>query len=85
MGEFLAAKLPKIKLVEPESTYLVWLDFSEYGLSQEELDRRITEGARLWLSSGTIFGAEGKGFQRMNIACPRATLMDAMERLHKEF
>ena len=41
MREFLAAKLPKIKLLQPESTYLVWLDFSEYGLSQEELDRRI--------------------------------------------
>ena len=85
MREFLAAGLPKIKLAEPESTYLVWLDFSEYGYSQEELDRRITEGAKLWLSSGTIFGTEGKGFQRMNIACPRAILTDALDRLGKEF
>jgi len=85
MREFLAVKLPKIKFVEPESTYLVWLDFSAYGLSQAELDRRVTEGAKLWLSSGTIFGPEGEGFQRVNIACPRATLMDALERLFSEF
>ncbi|MCL2006019.1 MAG: pyridoxal phosphate-dependent aminotransferase [Planctomycetaceae bacterium] len=83
--EFLTARLPKIKLVEPESTYLLWLDFSEYGLTQEDLDSRITEGAKLWLSSGTIFGADGKGFQRMNIACPKATLTDALGRLFGEF
>lgn len=83
--EFLAKRLPKIKLVAPETAYLLWLDFSEYGLTQSELDRRITEGARLWLNSGTMFGAEGKGFQRINIACPRATLVDALERIEKEF
>ncbi|MCL2111038.1 MAG: pyridoxal phosphate-dependent aminotransferase [Clostridiales bacterium] len=83
--EFLAKRLPKIKLVEPESTYLLWLDFSDYELSQSELDRRLTEGAKLWLSSGTIFGAEGEGFQRVNIACPKATLVEALGRLEKEF
>ena len=85
MREFLVARLPKIRLIEPESTYLAWLDFSEYGLNQETLDLRITEGAKLWLSSGTIFGADGSGFQRVNIACPKATLMDALGRLEKEF
>ncbi|MCL2161883.1 MAG: pyridoxal phosphate-dependent aminotransferase [Betaproteobacteria bacterium] len=83
--EFLATRIPKIRLVEPEGTYLLWLDFSQYGLTQDELDRRITEGAKLWLSSGTIFGADGKGFQRINIACPKATLVDALGRLEKEF
>lgn len=83
--EFLTAKIPNIKCVKPESTYLLWLDFSAYGLTQEELDRRITEGAKLWLSNGTIFGADGKGFQRMNIACPRATLTAALDRLFDEF
>ena len=83
--EFLTVRLPKIRLVEPESTYLLWLDFSEYGLAQAELDRRVTEGAKLWLNSGTMFGADGKGFQRINIACPKATLIDALEKLGKEF
>jgi len=82
---FLAARLPKIRLVEPEGTYLLWLDFSAYGLTQNELDRRITEDARLWLSSGTAFGQDGEGFQRVNIACPRATLAEALRRLENAF
>ena len=83
--EFLTARLPKIKLVEPQATYLLWLDFSEYGLTQTELDRRVAEGAKLWFNGGTMFGVEGEGFQRVNIACPKATLTCALERLEKEF
>ncbi|MDR2710858.1 MAG: pyridoxal phosphate-dependent aminotransferase [Burkholderiales bacterium] len=83
--EFLTARLPKIKLIEPEGTYLLWLDFSAYGLTQNELDQRLTESAKLWLSTGTTFGQEGEGFQRMNIACTRATLTEALRRLEKEF
>ncbi|MCL2034537.1 MAG: hypothetical protein FWG94_07375 [Oscillospiraceae bacterium] len=71
-------------MVEPHSTY-VWLDFSEYGLTQNELDKRVAEGAKLWLDGGTMFGKEGVGFQRINIACPRAVLADALDRLEKEF
>ena len=83
--EFIAAHIPKIKFVKPEATYLIWLDFSNYELTQDELDRRITEGAKLWLNNGTTFGADGKGFQRINIACPRTILLDALGRLEKEF
>ena len=83
--DYFAANLPKVNLVEPESTYLLWLDFSKYNLSQGELDRRVTYGAKLWLSSGTIFGEDGKGFERINIACPRSVLIRALERLGKEF
>ena len=83
--EFLSAQLPKIKVIEPEGTYLIWLDFSEYGLTQTELDRRITEGAKLWLNTGTMFGDDGKGFQRINVACPKTILIEALERLEKEF
>lgn len=82
--EFLATRLPKIKLVEPQAMYLLWLDFSQYELPQAELDRRI-ENAKLWLNSGTMFGAEGKGFQRINIACPKSVLIYALEKLEKEF
>jgi cystathionine beta-lyase len=83
--EFLSAKLPKIKLIEPEGTYLLWLDFSAYGLTPKANDQRIISGARLWLDGGTIFGAEGAGFQRVNIACPRAALAEALDRLYQEF
>jgi cystathionine beta-lyase len=83
--EFLSKRLPRVKLSRPEGTYLLWLDFSAYALSQEALDRRIINGAGLWLDSGTMFGAEGEGFQRMNLACAKAVLKDALERLEGEF
>jgi len=83
MRDFLRARLPELKLVEPEGTYLVWVDFRALGMSAEELERFIKHEARLWLDGGTMFGAAGAGFQRFNIACPRAVLQEAMERLEK--
>ncbi|MDR1210375.1 MAG: pyridoxal phosphate-dependent aminotransferase [Clostridiales bacterium] len=77
---FIAECLPKVTLIEPEGTYLLWLDFSAYGLTQAELDRRVT-AAGLWLDSGTMFGAEGEGFQRVNAACPRSVLLEGLRRL----
>jgi cystathionine beta-lyase len=82
---YLARNLPKIRLVEPQGTYLLWLDFSGYGLTQTELDGKIIEDAGLWLDSGTMFGAEGDGFQRVNIACPRPLLEQALSALGKAF
>lgn len=83
--EYLAKNLPKVKMIKQEGTYLVWLDFRKYGLSDEELDKRIVEQAGLWLDSGAMFGKSGEGFQRINIACPRATLEQALDRLRKVF
>ncbi|HHX62727.1 MAG TPA: pyridoxal phosphate-dependent aminotransferase [Epulopiscium sp.] len=80
---FLLEKLPEIKLVEPEGTYLVWLDFSGLGLSEKELDDLITHKAKLWLNSGAIFGKDGAGFQRVNIACPKAIIERALLQLEK--
>jgi cystathionine beta-lyase len=85
VGEFLAARLPKVKLVDPQAMYLLWLDFSAFGLPPAELDRRVIRGAGLWLNGGTMFGPGGEGFQRINIACPRAVVIRALERLEKEF
>ena len=53
------------------------------GFSEEELERFITEDAGLWLDAGSIFGPEGEGFQRINIACPRSVLTDALNRLFR--
>jgi len=80
---FLKEKLPQIKLVEPEGTYLIWLDFRGLGLSNEDLEDFIVNKARLWLNAGEMFGREGAGFQRMNIACPRAILEQAFQRLEE--
>jgi len=79
--EFLLKNLPQVKLVEPEGTYLLWLDFRELGLKGARLERLIVEQAGLWLDSGAIFGHAGEGFQRINIACPRAVLAEALERI----
>lgn len=78
---FLAENLPQIKLVEPEGTYFAWLDCSGLNLSKEELDNIIIHKAKLWLDSGAIFGDCAAQFQRVVLACPRATVKDAMERL----
>lgn len=82
---FLQEHLPKVHLIEPEGTYLIWLDFTEYGLSAEELQHKMLYEAKLWLDEGTMFGEEGAGFMRVNIACPRATLERAMEQLKEAF
>lgn len=83
--EYIEKNLPKVKLVETEATYLIWLDFRDYNLSQSELDCKIVEKAKLWLNSGTIFGTEGDGFQRLNIATNRDNILYALERLKESF
>lgn len=79
--EYLEKHLPKAEMTVPEGTYLVWIDFGRLGLDVRELDRIILHEAKLWLDSGRIFGKAGEGFQRINIACPRATLEEALKKL----
>ena len=83
LRDYLKEELPQVKLIEPEGTYLVWLDFRGLGLSGKELEDLIIHKAGLWLDSGAIFGEAGQGFQRINIATSRATLTEALERLKK--
>ncbi len=81
--KYVKERLPGVRMVEHEGTYLVWLDFRGTGLSAEELDERIVYQAKLWLDSGKIFGESGRGFQRINVACPRSVLSEALERIRK--
>lgn len=81
LKEYVKEHLSAVTVVEQEATYLVWLDFRELGLDADELDRRIIHQAKLWLDSGKIFGPSGKGFQRINVACPRSVLEDALKKL----
>lgn len=85
LRDFLRKELPFIRLVEPEGTYLVWLDFRALGLPDKELNELIVHKAGLWLNSGPMFGAGGEGYQRINIGCPAAILQEALERLKKAF
>jgi len=82
---FLAKELPKVTLIEPEGTYLLWLDFRAYGLTAKELDDIIVHDAGLWLDSGHIFGKDGEGFERLNIACPWSTLETGLQKLAAAF
>ena len=81
----LAEKMPKVHLVEPQGTYLIWLDFRAYNLSDEKLDDIIIHQANLWLDSGHIFGPDGSGFQRINTACPWAVLEKGLNSLAEAF
>jgi cystathionine beta-lyase len=74
-------RIPRIKVIKPEGTYLVWLDCRELGLEPLKLRAFMREKARVGLEDGHIFGTNGTGFQRMNIACPRATLEEALKRI----
>lgn len=83
--EFVDTKLSKVIMTIPEGTYLVWLDFRGYQLTNDELENRIQKQAKLWLDEGTIFGVEGTGFERINVAAPRTIIEDAMNRIAKVF
>lgn len=78
---FLKENLPQIHLIEPQGTYLLWVDFRELGLTVEELNDFLVDKAHLWLNDGSMFGECGSGFQRINIACQRETLKKAFEQL----
>ena len=82
---FLREQLPQIKLVEPEGTYLVWLNLLGLELNDNEIDDLIVNKANLWLDAGTLFGKGGEGFQRINIACPRSVLAQALIQLKQAF
>ena len=75
----------QIKVLVPEGTYLLWLDFSETGLSDSEINDRILNKAKVWLDSGSMFGKEGEKFQRINCATPRIILEDALKRICSQF
>ncbi|NLL76355.1 MAG: pyridoxal phosphate-dependent aminotransferase [Clostridiales bacterium] len=79
--KYLRERIPQIKMTEPEGTYLIWLDFRELGLTEKERENLIINKAGLWLDEGTIFGESGAGFERINIACPREILRQALEKL----
>ncbi len=81
LNTYLSQHIPQIRMIQPEGTYLLWLDCSQLGLSAVELDQFMLSKAGLWLSAGTSFGQGGKGFQRMNIGCPRSMVQKAAQQL----
>lgn len=83
MTAFIKEKIPQVEVIQPEGTYLVWMDFRKMGMTGVELEDFLDNEAGIWLDNGTMFGPEGEGFARINIACPRATLSEALDRLYR--
>lgn len=84
LEQFFKYHLPQVKVMRPDATYLIWLDFSAYGLSDESLNQQLID-AGVGLNRGVQFGKQGKGFMRINIGCPRSVLEEALIRIQKAF
>lgn len=72
-----------VKMVNPEATYLAWLDFREMNLSQHDLVKLLVEQGGVGLNSGTEFGPGGEGFMRLNFGCPASMLEEALAGIKK--
>ena len=83
MKEFISERLPMLKVMPLQGTYLAWVDFSALGMNEKEMDDFICDKAKLWLDAGFIFGKGGESFQRFVLACPKSTLEEALLRLEK--
>ncbi len=80
MAEFCRRELPEFPITRLEGTYLVWMDCSSLGMPSDALEHVLLDDARLWLNAGTMYGAEGEGYMRWNIACPRSVMLDGLNR-----
>ncbi|MGB9832478.1 MAG: cystathionine beta-lyase, partial [Caldisericum exile] len=81
--DFVKKRIPNVKVIRPEGTYLAWLDFRELGLDEHELSEFLRKKAKVGLDDGYIFGESGKGFARLNFATPRVILEEGLRRIEK--
>ncbi|MBD8070500.1 MalY/PatB family protein [Bacillus sp. PS06] len=85
LQEFIQEELPSIRMIQPDATYLVWLDCRNLGLTDKELEQLLLKKGKIGLESGPKYGPGGEGFVRINLACPRATLEEGLVRLKTAF
>ncbi len=81
LKNYLKTYIPQVKIMEPDATYLVWMDFSELNIDSERLHNILLKEGKVWLDEGYMFGEAGKGFERINIACPRTVLEEGLNRI----
>lgn len=81
--KYIEENMPSLKVKKPEGTYLLWVDFSETGLSDEEVAKALVEKGKVALNNGVAFGVGGKGYQRINLACPRSMVENGLARIKK--
>ena len=79
--KYIKENMPVLKVKKPEGTYLLWVDFSETGLSDEEVTKALVEKGKVALNNGISFGVGGKGYQRINLACPRSMVEEGLNRI----
>jgi cystathionine beta-lyase len=83
---FLKTRMPKVKCFRPEGTYIMWMDFRDYGLSASEIHRKIYIDANVVLEGGAMFDPdEGAGFERICVSTRRAVIKEVFERIAKQF
>ncbi|MFY1047557.1 MalY/PatB family protein [Chryseobacterium sp. GP-SGM7] len=83
--EFIKKNIPEIKVLPLEATYLVWLDCNSLNKTSDELSKILLEEQKIWVNAGTMYGAAGEGFLRINIGCPREVLLEGLKRLKLYF
>ncbi|MCT8977778.1 pyridoxal phosphate-dependent aminotransferase [Clostridium sp. CX1] len=83
LNDFIKERIPKLKVVNTEGTYLVWIDCRKLGMTEEQLKLFMLTKAKVAFDEGFIFGQGGEGFERINIACPRTILKEALEKIEK--
>lgn len=81
LRNFFSEHLPELPVTDMEGTYLVWVDCRSLGLDSDSMEHRLLEQENLWLNAGTMYGADG--FMRINIACPRAVMLEGLNRLKR--
>ena len=81
--KYFEGKIPQVKVIKPEGTYLIWLDFRKLGMDNEKLSTFLRKKAKVGLDDGYLFGPSGSGFERINIACPRSILKEGLKRIEK--
>lgn len=82
LKEYIKERIPQIEVTEPEGTYLVWIDCRKLGMDAKKLHKFMLEKAKVWFDDGDMFGTEGEGFERVNIACPHSILKEALDRIY---
>ena len=85
VADFFKNKMPKIKVIHPEGTYLIWIDFRDTELNHSEIKDILIHKAKVGLNDGATFGMGGEGFFRMNVACPRKTVTESLNRIYNAF
>jgi len=83
LASYIEKYIPVLRVIPPQATYLAWIDCRNLGLDENALSQLMMKDARVYLDDGHIFGPEGAGFIRLNLACPRSILEQALDRIRK--